>query len=126
MGGDGDDGGGGGGGGNHGGAVLGRLARGGDFPRVVRVPAHPRGGVSIHLCAADTRRLAPDPSREIVIWLTLVDLHAYNPVNAAEGGLLTPRHEPIDTRPMYVVPGEIACPPSAEVRGLPLERGICR
>ena len=110
------------------GAALRELAFCGDFPKVILAAplsnedgglnsdASVRGppGVSVHLCASDIRRLAPDASREIVVWLTIVDLQMYNPVNAAEGGLLTPRREPIDPRETFLVPGELACPISAE------------
>ena len=108
------------------GPTFGSIALAGHFPKVIRAEvdtpwwapedqAHrPPGGVSIHLCASDTRRLAPDPSREIVVWLTIVDLNQYNPVHASEGGLLTPRNEHFDVRPTYVVPGELACPLSVE------------
>ena len=106
---------------------LGVLARCGQFPKVAGVnqrmgdevspPAtrdsRAQAGVSIHLCASDTRRLAPDPGREIVVWLTIVDLQQYNPFHATEGGLLTPTQVPFDLRPHYVVPGELACPLSA-------------
>ena len=47
-------------------------------------------GVSIHLCASDVRHLAPQPGRQIMVWLTLVDLSSYNPLNAAEGGFAMP------------------------------------
>ena len=76
--------------------------------------------MSIHLCASDTRRLAPDPSREVVVWLTIVDLNAYNPVHASGAGAvpgqvhLTPSIEPIDMRHSFAVPGELACPLSEE------------
>ena len=108
------------------GAKLGAIALSGFFPKVILADKQNNwwaedtqghklpGGVSIHLCATDTRRLAPDACREIVVWLTIVDLQQYNPVNAAEGGLLTPKHQPFDMRPTYVVPGELACPLSAE------------
>ena len=76
--------------------------------------------MSIHLCASDTRRLAPDPSREVVVWLTIVDLNAYNPVHASGAGAvpgqvhLTPSIEPIDMRHSFAVPGELACPLSED------------
>ena len=71
-------------------------------------------GYSVHLCASDTRRLAPDASREIVVWLTIVDLQTYNPVNAASGGHLTPRNHPVEARESFLVPGDLACPKSAD------------
>jgi hypothetical protein len=78
----------------------------GSFPKMVRAGM---GGVSVHLCASDTRRLAPDTSREITVWLTLVDLGVHNPVNAAMGGTLLKRRQPVDRRAPYVVKGELAC-----------------
>ena len=108
-------------------AKFGTIALSGHFPKVIEIEHSPewyeqntqttgkqQTGVSIHLCASDTRRLAPDPSREIVVWLTIVDLHQYNPMYAATGTLLTPKQEPFDLRPEYIVPGELACPLSAE------------
>jgi hypothetical protein len=81
------------------------------FPIVVRAG---RLGVSVHLCASDTLHLAPDPSREALSWLTLVDLSSYNPVKTGTGGLLTARVEPVDLRPSYVVLGEVTRLRSAE------------
>ena len=37
------------------------------------------GGVSVHLCASDTRRLAPGPSRETVVWFTILSNAACSP-----------------------------------------------
>ena len=110
------------------GSALRDLALGGAFPKVIRaklpdddfddafqdLSEKSEGGVSVHLCVSDTRRLAPDASRETVVWLTIVDLLQYNPVNAASGGYLTPKNVPIDPRHLYVVPGELTCPLSAE------------
>ena len=73
-------------------------------------------GVSVHLCATDIRRLGPDPTREITIWLTLVDLSVLNPVNVVNGKTMTMPHGIIDHRPPYVVKGEVAFLPTEEER----------
>jgi hypothetical protein len=120
------------------GAALGELAKCGQFPKIINLehfmpqvsleldddvttgagpseaPIKRSPGVSVHLCATDTRRLAPDASREIVVWLAIVDLTQYNPVNAASGGFITPRIEPMEPRQSFLVPGELACPASPE------------
>jgi hypothetical protein len=73
------------------------------FPKIVQ------GGtrkISIHLCATDIRRLGPDPTREITIWLTIVDLNLHNPVKVDSAGTLTARM-PGDKRSQYVVMGEV-------------------
>ena len=71
----------------------------GSFPRVIWTPDHEQG-VSIHLCASDTRRIGPDPTREVTIWLTIVDLTEHNPINVSRGGTLTPWRKE-DDREMY-------------------------
>lgn len=76
------------------GATLGSVALSGLFPKVIKCAPREDDeesdkralpGVSVHLCCSDTRRIAPDPSREVVVWLTLVDLQQFNPVHASQG-----------------------------------------
>ena len=74
-----------------------------DFPKIIEKDGQ---GVSVHLCASDTRRLGPDPTREINVWFTIVDLDVHNPVNVSKGGFLTP-HDPDDHREPYLVQGEV-------------------
>ena len=76
------------------------------FPKIIKADGH---GVSLHLCASDTRRMGPDPTREINIWITVVDLDAHNPINVAKGGTLTPKasgHGGMPREP-YLVQGEV-------------------
>jgi len=75
------------------------------FPKIVRAGNR---GLSVHLCASDQRRLGPDPTREINVWLTIVDLSVLNPIDVLTGKALTPKSKPIDNRPRYVVKGELA------------------
>ena len=83
----------------------------GSFPKIVRAGMR---GVSVHLCISETRRLAPDTSREVTVWLTIVDLDKLNPVNTAMGGPLTPKKGENDRRSSYVVKGELAMVRSLE------------
>jgi hypothetical protein len=85
-------------------ASLARLMQRGHFPKQIRTR---RRRISIHLCSSETTHLAPERTQEAVIWLTLVDLTAVNPVDVMHGGLLTPIEQPFDARTTYLVPGEV-------------------
>ena len=100
-------------------AVFRDFALGGEFPKAITVepwwhatpdddvhmPEDLRldAGVSVHLCASDCRRLARDPSRDIVIWLTVTELDKRTLVDDPVHGALAPQ-------PSHKVPGELVCP----------------
>ena len=104
-------------------AALRDFALGGEFPKAITVepwwhaapgdkasmPENRRldAGVSVHLCASDCRRLARDPSRDIVIWLTVTELDKRTLVRDPVQGAFAPR-------PSQKVPGELVCPVDEE------------
>ena len=68
----------------------------------------PTRRVSFHLCACDTAHLGAGGTRDVLVWLTLVNLEYVNPATSMPDELLTPRGGALDSRVALVIPGDLS------------------